>query len=156
MTLAKALGGGAPIGAIVAKPEVAASLTPGSHASTFGANPLVVSAAIATVEAIEQEDLLANTQQMGEYAVRKAQELSERCDLVGPARGLGLMLGIELKIPGAQIVADALEAGLRVNCTQDTVLRMLPAMNVTREQLDEGFAILEQVLRDTAEKGVTG
>jgi len=156
MTLAKSLGGGAPIGAIVAKPEVAAALTPGSHASTFGANPLVVAAAIATIEAIEQEDLLANAQQMGEYARGKAQELSERCDLVGPARGLGLMLGIELKIPGAQIVTDALEAGLRVNCTQDTILRMLPAMNVTREQLDEGFAILEQVLCRTAEKGVTG
>jgi len=156
MTLAKSLGGGAPIGAVVAKPEVAATLTPGSHASTFGANPLVVSAAIATIEAIEQEDLLANAQQTGEYARGKARELAGRCDLVGATRGLGLMLGIELRIPGAQIVADAMEAGLRVNCTQDTILRMLPAMNVTREQLDEGFVILEQVLRRAVEKGVTG
>ena len=154
ITLAKALGDGAPIGAIVAKPEVAAKLTPGSHASTYGANPLVVSAAIAVFEAIEEENLLENVSQVSQYIFDKVAALADTCDLVDRARGKGMMIGIELNVPGASIVADALAQGLRINCTQDTVLRFLPALNTTREQVDEGFAILENVLAQAAEKGI--
>lgn len=155
MTLAKSLGGGAPIGAIVAKPEVAAAFTPGSHASTYGGNPLVVSAAIATIEAIDEENLLENAEQMGRYARQKAEALAEKLDVVAEVRTLGLMIGIELKIPGTQIAADALQAGLRINCTQNTVLRMLPAMNITQDQLDEGFEIIQTLLARADERGVS-
>jgi acetylornithine/N-succinyldiaminopimelate aminotransferase len=154
MTLAKSLGGGAPIGAIVATPEVAAALVPGSHASTYGGNPLVVAAAIAMIEAVEAENMLANAQEMGQYIRDRLGQLAGRLDVIAEVRGLGLMIGVELKMPGATVAADALEAGLRINCTQETVLRMLPAMNVTRQQVDEGLAILEDVLLRAAERGV--
>ncbi len=145
MTLAKSLGGGAPIGATLARPEVAGALTPGSHASTYGGNPLVLSAAIAMIEAVEEENLLANTQAMGEYAMTKAAQLQQEFDFVEAVRGRGLMIAIELAIPGRNIMIAAMRNGLRVNCTQETVIRMLPAMNVTAEQLDEGFEILRGV-----------
>lgn len=148
ITLAKALGGGAPIGAIVAQPEVAASLTPGSHATTFGANSLVVSAAIAMIETVQAEDLLANAARMGDYIRQKAEALETEFGFVQEFRGKGLMVAIELSIPGRQIVEAALERGLRINCTQENILRMLPAMNVTQEQIDEGFGILEPILAE--------
>ena len=150
MTLAKALGGGAPIGALIAREEVAASMTPGSHASTYGANPLVVSAAIATIETIEQQGLLARAEQMGQYIMDKARALADKLGVITEVRGKGLMIGLELSIPAQPVVDAALRAGLRINATQQTVLRMLPAMTVTHEQVDEAFAILEQVLRKQA------
>jgi len=152
MTLAKSLGGGAPIGALVARPEVASALTPGSHASTYGGNPLVVSAAIATIQAIEQENLLANAETMGRYAMEKARQLQQEFDFVETVRGKGLMLAMELTMPAGPIGTAAMEQGLRSNAAQETVLRMLPAMNVTAEQLDEGFAILRNVLAQAAAK----
>lgn len=142
MTLAKALGNGAPIGAMVARPEVGKSLTPGSHASTYGANPLCVAAAIAVFETIEQENLLDRVGQMSTYILDKARELARQFGFIEQVRGRGMMNGIELSLPGAPIVAAALERGLRVNCTQDTVLRLLPAMTITTEQVDEAFEIL--------------
>jgi acetylornithine/N-succinyldiaminopimelate aminotransferase len=152
MTLAKALGNGAPIGAIVAQPEVAASLTIGTHASTFGANPLVVSAAIAVFEAIEEENLLESVQKISDYIFQKAGELQQQFAFIEDVRGRGLMIAIELSLPGSQIVADALDKGLRVNCTQETVLRMLPAMTITTEQVDEAFEILTNSIKEAENK----
>ena len=155
MTLAKALGAGAPIGAIVAADEVAASLTPGSHATTFGANPLVVSAAIAMFEVIQSEGLLDNAVQMGRRIRDKVDQLSNEFSFIEGVRGKGLMLAIELSIPGAGIVAAAMDRGLRVNCTQDTFLRMLPPINVTAEQVDEAFDILADACAAVHSEGVT-
>lgn len=155
MTLAKALGAGAPIGAMVATEEVAASLTPGSHATTYGANPLVISAAIAMLEVIESEGLLDNAVRMGDTIREKVAELRKEFSFIEGVRGKGLMLGIELSIPGAPIVNASLDRGLRVNCTQDTILRILPAINVTADQVDEAFEILSAACGAVHSEGVT-
>jgi len=151
-TLAKALGGGAPIGAMLARPDVAASLTPGSHATTYGANPLVVAAAIATLETIESENLLDAARRMGAYILERAGELQQQFGFVESVRGRGLMIAIELSVPGAPIVSEALADGLRINCTQDTVLRLLPAMTLTPAEADEAFEILTDVMKRTESK----
>jgi len=152
MTLAKGLGDGAPIGAVVARPEVAASLTPGSHATTFGGNSLVVSAAIAVLETIEQENLLEHTQQMSSYILDQAGQLQEQFGFIEEVRGRGLMIAIELSLPGGPVASAALEHGLRINCTQDTVLRLLPAMTITPPEVDEAFEILTATLRECESK----
>lgn len=152
ITLAKALGGGTAIGAIIAKPEVAAALVPGTHASTFGGNPLACAAGIAVIEAIEEEHLLENTQKMGEYARQKLSELKNKFPIIDSIRGIGLMLGVQLNIPGAAIVSRCLEKGLRINCTQETVLRIMPSMTITAEELDQAFAILADVLAEETKK----
>ena len=149
MTLGKALGDGAPIGAVVAREEVAEALTPGSHATTYGANPLVVSAAIATFDAIEQEGLLDNAARMGDYLREKLPAIEPEPGLFQEIRGKGLMLAVELTIPVAPVVAYCLDHGLRINGTQETVLRMLPAMTITAEQIDEALGILGNALAET-------
>ncbi len=152
MTLAKSMAGGAPMGAIVAKPEVAAKLTPGSHATTYGGGALVAAAAVATVEAIEAENLVERAATLGSYILDKANQLAERTGVVREVRGLGLMIGIELDVPAGPIADAALKRGLRVNATQDVVLRMLPAMVTTEQQVDEAFEILTDVVVSQAQE----
>jgi acetylornithine/N-succinyldiaminopimelate aminotransferase len=147
ITMAKALGGGTSIGAIMAKPEIAKSLVPGTHASTFGGNPLVCAAAIAVIEAIEQENLLENAVKMGEYTTRKLNELKEKHSIIDHVRGKGLMIGIQLNAPGADIVNAALQKGLRINCTQLNILRFMPSMTVKPEHIDAAIEILDNVLQ---------
>jgi acetylornithine/N-succinyldiaminopimelate aminotransferase len=146
MTMAKALGGGVAIGAMMAKEEVAASLTPGKHASTFGGNALACAAAIAVIEAIEENKLLANAASLGEYAKEKLQTLKKKHSVINNVRGVGLMIGVQLTGPGAEIVDKCLEKGLRINCTQGTVLRFMPPMIATKGQIDQAVDILDSVL----------
>ncbi len=146
ITLAKALGGGIAIGAMMARPQIAASLVPGSHASTFGGNPLACAAGVAVIEAIESEHLLDNAQAMGEYAVSQIEQLKTRYAVIDHVRGKGLMIGIQLTEPGAAIVAACLERGLRINCTQGNVLRFMPSMTVSKEQIDRAISILDQAI----------
>ena len=148
MTLAKALGGGMAIGAIAARPDVAEKLAPGTHASTFGGNPIACAAAIAAFETIEAENLLENVQRMGEYARTRLLAMKEKFPLIREVRGKGLMIGMELVKPGRPVVTGCLNKGLLINCTHDTVVRMLPAMNISRELMDEGLDILEQALEE--------
>jgi len=148
ITLAKALGGGVAIGAMMAKPNVAASLVPGTHASTFGGNCLACAAGVAVIEAIEEEHLIENAIKMGQYAFDKLNKLKTKHSVIDHIRGKGLMIGIQLTQPGAQIVAKCLEKGLRINCTQDTVLRFMPSMTVTAKQIDEAVEILDNVLKN--------
>jgi predicted acetylornithine/succinylornithine family transaminase len=150
ITMAKTLGGGVAIGAMMAKPDIAASLPPGTHASTFGGNPLACAAAIATIEAIEEEKLIDNANRMGQYAVEKLTELKQKFPVIHSLRGKGLMIGIELTSPGADIVNKCLENGLRINCTQDNVLRFMPSMTVSKEQIDAGIKILQEVFESEA------
>ena len=146
ITLAKALGGGVAIGAMMARPEIAKSFVPGTHASTFGGNSLACAAAIAVIEAIEEDKLLDNAKAVGAYTRNKLEQLSERFPIIDHIRGKGLMLGLQLNMPGAGIVSRCLEKGLRINCTQETVLRMMPSMTVTQDEIDAAVAILEEVL----------
>jgi len=161
MTLAKALGGGVSIGAMQARAEVAASLAPGTHASTFGGNPLACSAAIATIEAIEEGNLLENAARMGGYAREKLLGLQGKYPVIEEVRGAGLMLGAQLADPGAEVVERCWAKGLRINCTHETVLRFMPAMTVTAEQLDEAIRIVDEVMGElyeasNAKPGVCG
>jgi acetylornithine/N-succinyldiaminopimelate aminotransferase len=146
ITLAKALGGGVAIGAMMAKEEVAAKLVPGKHASTFGGNCIACAAGIAVVEAIEEGKLLDNAARMGEYAKQKLNQLKQKYPIIDSVRGIGLMIGVQLAGPGGEIVDKCLARGLRINCTNDTVLRFMPAMIVTKEQIDEAISILDGVL----------
>jgi len=149
MSLAKALGGGTAIGAIAARTNVAENLRPGTHASTFGGNPLACAAAIAMFETIEEENLLENVRKIGEYTLARFEEMkSNRPDIILDVRGRGVMIGVELSRDGAPVVASCLKRGLLINCTHNTVLRMLPAMNVSRELMDEGLTIIEQAIEE--------
>jgi len=146
MTLAKQLGGGTAIGAMCARPEVAEHLKPGTHASTFGGNPLAAAAGCAVFEIIRDEDLLANARHMGAYLTRRLLELKQESPVIAEVRGVGLMIGADLTQNGRDIVAACLEKGLHINCTHDTVLRIMPPLNITKEQLDEGIDILAEAL----------
>jgi acetylornithine aminotransferase len=140
---------------MVASQEVGASLTAGSHGSTYGANPLCVAAAIATLETMEQEGLLERAQEISAYILEKTQGLREQFGFIEDVRGRGLMIGIELSLPGGPIATAALERGLRVNVTQDTVLRLLPAMTISTAEVDEAFEILTAAFQATESKLVT-
>jgi len=146
MTLAKALGGGTAIGAMAARPEVAERLAPGTHASTFGGNPIACAGAIAAMETIEAENLLENVRRVGEYTLARLESMKGKFPFIREVRGRGLMIGMELSRPGQPVVEECLQRGLLINCTHETVLRMLPAMNISRELMDEGLNLLEQAL----------
>ncbi len=150
ITLAKALGGGVAIGAMMAKPEIAACLVPGKHASTFGGNALACAAGVAVMETIERDHLLEHAARMGAYAQQKLLALKFKHPIIDSVRGIGLMIGVQLTAPGAQIVQRCLEQGLRINCTHDTVIRFMPPMIVTQEQIDQAVGILDGVLSGCA------
>ena len=147
MTLAKALCGGIAGGAMLTTPEIAPSLRPGMHAATFGGNPIAASAGIATLETIEQENLLVQARALSDQFRHRLEALQGTCPIIREVRVLGLMVGIELTIEGAPIVQACLQHNLLINCTQGTVLRLLPAMTMTPEQVDEGCDILAEALQ---------
>jgi acetylornithine/N-succinyldiaminopimelate aminotransferase len=150
ITMAKSLGGGVAIGAMMAKEEIAASLVPGKHASTFGGSALACAAAIAVIEAIEEDNLLENAAELGRYAKDKLDQLKQKHFIINNVRGIGLMLGIQLTSSGADIVNKCLEKGLRINCTAESVLRFMPPMIVTKEQIDKAIEILDTVLTESS------
>jgi predicted acetylornithine/succinylornithine family transaminase len=146
MTLAKALAGGVACGALVARPEPAAKLKPGTHAATFGGNPLACRAALAAIETIEADGLLARAEQIGARFQQHFTALQARCPAILHVRIKGAMIGVELSTDGAPVVARCLERKLLLNCTHGTVLRLLPALTITDDQIDAGCGILEEVL----------
>lgn len=146
ITLAKGLGGGLPIGAMLVKKEIADTLGPGMHASTFGGSPLVSKAALAVLNAIQEEKLLNNAQKMGEYLLIKLNALKDKYPLIKEVRGMGLMFGVELNIEGKLIVEKCIEKGLLINCTHDRVLRLMPALNITKKEINKCLFILDQIL----------
>ncbi len=150
ITMAKALGGGVAIGAMMANEEVAASLVPGKHASTFGGNCLACAAGIAVIEAIEQDHLLENAAELGRYTTDKLLQLKQKHPIIQEVRGIGLMIGVQLNRPGARIVDTCLDRGLRINCTNQNVLRFMPPMITTEEQIDRAIEILDEVLSQNA------
>ena len=145
MTLAKGLANGAAIGAMLATDEVAAAFTPGTHASTFGGNPLSTAAGAATVRAMLDEGVLENTVKVGGYLLEKLNALKERYGFIKEIRAMGLIVGMEIDMPGAPIVDSALERGLLINCTAETVLRFLPPLVIGEEEVDEMIEILSAV-----------
>lgn len=147
MTLAKALGGGLPTGAMIAKKELGDILTAGMHASTFGGGPVICKAALGVLKAVQKEKLLANCRNMGEYLLGKLNDLKNRHPVIKEVRGMGLMLGLELDTEGKQIVQKCMDAGLLINCTHDKVLRLMPALNITKKEIERAVAILDKALQ---------
>jgi len=152
MTLAKSLCGGIAGGAMLTTPEIAPSLRPGMHAATFGGNPIAARAGIAAIEMIERENLLENVQTLADVFRSRLTALAEECDIIQEVRVLGLMIGIELNVDGTPVVGASMDRRLLVNCTQGTVIRLLPAMTLTVEQAEEGCAILSEGLKELASK----
>lgn len=148
MTLAKALAGGAPIGAMLAKDKFAAAFVPGTHGSTFGGNPLVCAAAIATIRTILEDGLLSRCEEIGEYLTGELENLGGKYPFVKEVRGVGLMIGMALNIPGADIVKKGHQRGVLLNVTHDTVLRFVPALIVTRQEIDTMIAILDGIFAE--------
>ncbi len=152
MTLAKALAGGVAAGGLLAHPEAAEKLRPGTHAATFGGNPLACVAALATIETIESDGLLHRAEELGDYFQQRFEALRPRCPLIQEVRVKGAMIGIELTVDGAPVVKACLERRLLINCTHTTVLRLLPALTLTDAERDQGCDILEEVLLNAKDK----
>jgi predicted acetylornithine/succinylornithine family transaminase len=150
MVAAKPLACGIPLGVIVANERAAQSIGAGMHGSTFGGGPLACRVAIEFMDILE--GLLPHIQQMGGYFRMKLEELAKRHKFIKEVRGRGLMIGVELSIPGKQIVLDAIEQGLLMNCTHDTVLRMLPPYIITEKEIDRGIRILNKVFKTAAKQ----
>lgn len=148
MTLAKSLCGGVAGAALLARKEVAPSLRPGMHAATFGGNPIAAVAGIATLETIEEQGLLDRGLQLGETFRAELEPLVDELPCVKEVRISGVMIGIELSIDGGPLVQQAMDRGLLINCTQGNVLRLLPALTLTDEELAEGCEIIKQLLRE--------
>ncbi|MFC1597712.1 aspartate aminotransferase family protein [Planctomycetota bacterium] len=148
ITLAKAICGGLAGGAMLTTAEIAPSLRPGMHAATFGGNPIAARAGIATIEMIEKEGLLANVERLSGIFRQRLEALQGECSIIREVRVLGLMIGIELAIEGGPTVKGCMERNLLINCTQQTVVRLLPAMTLTDEQANQGCDILAEVLRE--------
>jgi predicted acetylornithine/succinylornithine family transaminase len=146
MTLAKALGGGLPLGAMLAREEVAQSFVPGSHASTFGGNPLACSVGLAVMKTLLKGGALKNCVRMGKVFVQGLQRLKERFSFVKSIRGQGLLLGLELEMDGSKIVDTCMQEGLLLNCTAYKVLRFVPPLTITEREITQGLSILEKVL----------
>jgi len=148
MTVAKGLGGGVPIGAMLATDKVASAFKPGNHASTFGGNPLVCAAAVATIETLLEDGfVLDQCNRMGEYFMEKLEQLKEKFpDLIKEIRGKGLLLGMELTREGDGIVKACLDKGILINCTSGNVLRFIPPLIVQRKDIDQLVDVLYGIL----------
>ncbi len=150
MTLAKAVCGGIAGGALLTTPEIAKSLRPGMHAATFGGNPIAARAGIATLETIEEDNLLENAKQLADVFRTRLTAFQKSCELVEDVRVQGMMIGIELSVEGAPVVQTCLENNLLINCTQGNVIRLLPAMTLTIEQAEEGCDLLVAAIEQLA------
>ena len=151
MTMAKALGGGAPIGCMATKAHIAESLTPGSHASTFGGNPLVCSAALASLNTIIDENLPENAERMGAYLMGKLLPLQDKFPVIKEIRGRGLLIGVELTPgltggEGKELVNECMNAGLILNCIGTSVIRFAPPLIINEEHVDDAMPIFEKAL----------
>lgn len=145
---AKALGNGFPIGAIVASPKLADTFQPGHHATTFGGTPLACAAALAVLDTIEQENLLENAGAMGTLFLEKLQAVADKYDWIECARGCGLMIGLVLKDSAAPLQKKLQEKGLLTLATAVRVLRMLPPLNVTAEEIEQATALIEEACEE--------
>lgn len=148
MTLAKALGNGLPIGAMVATEEAASAFEPGSHASTFGGNPLAMAAAHAAMEVMQEEGVVRNVAMVGEYFMKRLGEMKEKHANIREIRGKGLLIGMEMGSEVAGTIAGCMEKGLLVASAGPNVLRFVPPLIVSREEVDRAVAILDEVLEE--------
>jgi acetylornithine/N-succinyldiaminopimelate aminotransferase len=155
LTLAKALAGGPPIGAMLTTESLAERLGPGTHGSTFGGNPLVCAAALAAMQTISDDGILDNCRTMGDYLKGQLEKLQDKYTFIKEVRGRGLIIGMEMTIEGGALVNAAMERGLLINCTVGNVLRFVPPLIVSRAEIDEAMLILDEVLATVGIAGPT-
>ncbi len=148
MTLAKALGGGVAIGAMGATDQVMKSFVPGTHAATFGGNPLACAAALASLNRLVRKGFLKKSEATGKYFFSKLQKLALQFPVIKEVRGMGLMLAVELKKPGGDIVLDCMGKGFLINCIQQNVLRFLPPLIVSKKEIDGLIEVLSDRLEN--------
>lgn len=146
MTLAKALGNGLPIGALLATEALGRVFGPGSHATTFGGTPLIAQAALTAMEILEKENLPQKAGETGKYFLEKLAELKNRYPQIREVRGKGLLVAMELSEPCAWVVEKAFQKGFIINCIQDNVLRFAPPLVIEKNQIDNLIACLEEIL----------
>lgn len=146
LTVAKGLGGGFPVGAFLSTEEISKAFHKGDHGTTFGGNPLACAAANAALGVIEEDNLIENTEKMGEYFKLELEKLKDKYPTkISNVRGLGLLLGMELKDEGAKVVSDCLAKGIIINCTAGKVLRFVPSLIVNKEEIDCVINALDEV-----------
>ena len=150
MTVAKALANGLPMGAMLAREDVAASLTAGSHASTFGGTPLVAAAALTVVKSLVEEGVLQNCERVGAYFKDRLLELKAKYAFIQEVRGKGLMLGLDLAIDGVAVVKACMDRGFLINCTQEHILRFIPPLIIQEGQIDSPIECLGSIFEDMA------
>ncbi len=147
MTLAKALGGGVPIGAVLAKNNVAEAFSPGDHGTTFGGNPFCTAAAIAVMDIFEEEKIVENSENMGKYFIEKLKNMPQK--FIGEIRGKGLMIGVEFNAPIAQAVKNKLfENHILVGAVHNDILRILPPLIIKKEEIDLFAEKLEKIITE--------
>ena len=146
VTLAKAVGNGFPVGVMMTSDRIASAFQPGNHASTFGGNPLAMAASLATMENILNHGILENVIKVGEYFLKRLNELKSRYTAIKDIRGRGLIIGMELTIEGAGIVKECMDKGLLINCTGGNVLRFVPPLVITEKDVDVAIDVLGEVI----------
>ena len=146
MTLAKALANGLPIGAMLAREDVAESFGPGAHASTFGGTPIVTAASIQVVKVLLEENIIGHCVEMGAYFKEKLSGLKAGHESIVDVRGMGLLLGMKLKIEGDAIVNSCMEKGFLINCIQGNILRFIPPLLIEKEEIDAIIEFLDEIL----------
>ena len=151
ITIAKALGAGFPIGAFLAKEEIADAFGAGDHGTTFGGNPLATAAALASVSSILEEELPERSREMGHIFMGMIKEKTQNMDIVKEVRGRGLMIGVELKDKGKEVVSRMLDKGVLANCTAGNVIRFVPPMNTPEEDLRTGAEVFVEALKEVTE-----
>ncbi len=146
MTLAKALGNGFPVGAMLAKEKIAQSFTAGNHGSTFGGNPLAMSAALATLQIMLEENILENTRKVGEYFLAQLKKLKDKHKVIKEVRGKGLMLAASLEVEAADIVQKCMQKGMLINSAGEKTLRFVPPLIINNKDVDQAISILDEVM----------
>ena len=146
MTLAKALGNGFPIGAMLAREDVAASFGPGAHATTFGGTPIVTAAALEVVTTLEREGVVENSRVRGDYFKARLEELAGRHDRIREVRGMGLLIGMRIDADGDAIVSQCLQKGFLINCIQGNILRFVPPLIIEEHDIDALVECLDDIL----------
>ena len=146
MTLAKALANGLPIGAMLARENIAAAFGIGSHASTFGGTPVVTAAALEACKILVEDNIIENARSVGQYFKEKLHDLQTRHPIIEEVRGLGLLLGMQLKIDGRPLVTQCMQNGFLINCIQEKILRFIPPLIISTEEIDQLVACLDQIL----------
>jgi acetylornithine aminotransferase len=149
MTLAKALANGLPMGAMLAREQVAAAFGPGSHASTFGGTPIVSAAALEVCRTMERDGILEHTREISDYFRSKLEWLKGRHAVIEEVRGVGLLLGLRLATDGEPFVLQCMEQGFLINCVQGNILRFVPPLVITRAEIDALMGCLDGIFSST-------